>query len=84
MTPQQPAHDGEYGERTALAAFLFNKSARFHRGFEAGRAFHRDKLSRTLEKHAAQHHGGDYLLGYRFGIDVRKHGIKKAIRKARK
>ncbi|MGP5389859.1 hypothetical protein [Glutamicibacter arilaitensis] len=82
MTPKPV--DGQYGERTMLVVFLFNKSAEFHRGFEAGRTVHRDKLTRTLSKHAAEYNGGDYLLGYRFGADVRKRGIKKAIKKAKR
>lgn len=75
--------DGYYGERTALSAFLFDKSRQFHRGLEAGRTVHRTKLARNLERIQANYLGGDYLLGFKFGKDVRKHGIKKAIRKAR-
>lgn len=75
--------DGYYGERTMLVVFLFNKSAKFHRGFEAGRVAYREKLTRNLERIQANYLGGDYLHGYKFGVDVRKHGIKKAIRKAR-
>ncbi|TAP26844.1 hypothetical protein [Arthrobacter sp. S41] len=81
MTPKPV--DGKYGERTALVAFLFNKSAKFHRGFEAGRTVHRDKLTRNLERIQANYLGGDYLLGFKFGKDVHKHGIKDAIRKAK-
>jgi len=81
MTPKQV--DGEYGERTALAVFLFDKSRQFHRGFEAGHTVHREKLTRNLERIQANYLGGDYLLGFKFGVDVRKQGIKKAIRKAR-
>ena len=75
--------NGYYGERTALFAFLFNKSAAFHRGLEAGRTVHREKLTRNLERIQANYLGGDYLLGYRFGLEVRKHGIKKALRKVK-
>lgn len=75
--------DGYYGERTMLVAFLFNKPRQFHQGFEAGRTAHRDKLARNLERIQANYLGGDYLLGFKFGKDVHKHGIKKAIRKAK-
>lgn len=76
--------DGQYGERTMLAVFLFSKSHKFHKGYLAGREEVKDKTLRNLARVAANYQGGDYLLGYRFGADVRKYGIKKAIRKAKR
>lgn len=76
--------DGQYGERTMLAAFLFSKSHKFHKGYLAGKFDTEDKVTRNLARVRANYLGGDYLLGYRFGADVRKHGIKKAIKKAKR
>lgn len=83
MIPRRATKGGEYGERSALVAFLFNKSRRFHNGYDAGRLEIKDKGTRYLEVVQANYLGGDYLLGFKFGTDARKYGIKKAIRKAK-
>ena len=83
MSKPQPM-DGDYGDRTAEAVHLFGKAPDYLSGYRAGKAPRLHSLEARAALAGAKYRGGDYLAGYTMARQVKKHGIKKALRKAKR
>lgn len=84
MIPTELRQDGEYGDKTAEALHLFGKSPDYLSGYRAGKAQRLHSLEARIALTGAKYRGGDYLAGYKMARQVKKHGIKKALRKAKR
>ncbi|MGP9490070.1 hypothetical protein ACT3R5_16070 [Glutamicibacter sp. AOP5-A2-7] len=84
MIPRKPIKNGEYGDLTKEALFLFGKSDEYRRGYRAGKLKRATKSENYVASVAANFQNAEYLEGFTKGRKVQKHGIQKTLGKVKK
>lgn len=75
--------DGELGLQATEALFLFSKSDEYQAGYRLGKTTGNEGRLKERETYAALR-SLEFLDGFLAGKKVRKHGIKKGLRKAKR
>lgn len=78
-----PIKDGEYGDLTKEALFLFGKPDKYRRGYWAGKFKYATKTENYTAFVAANFQNAEYLEGFTMGRKVRKHGIQQTLGKVK-